>query len=262
MIQAVFFDIDGTLVSFQTHTIPDPTRRALFALRERGVKLFIATGRPPVSLGVLRRGFDFEFDAYITINGQYCCNRDGVIYERTLPPDSIRRIVPYMEREQIACSFVELERTYYNLVNDKVRTLNRMLGEPDKKDRVEDVSQAHLRPIYQLSPYVSKWEEGAFLEHMPGCKAVRWHDIFMDAIPVDGGKPVGMDRVLEYYGIDLADTMAFGDGGNDVDMLRHAGIGVAMGNALDEAKQAADYVTDTVDEEGVANALKHFGLID
>ena len=128
MIQAVFFDIDGTLVSFQTHTIPNATRQALFALRKAGVKLFIATGRPPTNLGVLRRGFDFEFDAYITINGQYCRNRDGVIYERALPPDSIRSIVPYMERERIACSFVELDKAYYNLVNDKVRALNQMLG--------------------------------------------------------------------------------------------------------------------------------------
>ena len=56
-------------------------------------------------------------------------------------------------------------------------------------------------------------------------------------------------------------AIAFGDGGNDVDMLRFAGIGVAMGNATDEPKAAADYVTDSVDDAGIANALKHFGVI-
>ena len=55
--------------------------------------------------------------------------------------------------------------------------------------------------------------------------------------------------------------MAFGDGGNDVSMLRHAAIGVAMGNAVDEVKEHANYITTSVDEDGVANALKHFSII-
>ncbi len=55
--------------------------------------------------------------------------------------------------------------------------------------------------------------------------------------------------------------MAFGDGGNDIAMLKHAGIGVAMGNSNDTVKAAADYVTDTVDNDGVIKALKHFGLV-
>ena len=56
--------------------------------------------------------------------------------------------------------------------------------------------------------------------------------------------------------------MAFGDGGNDIGMLHHAGIGIAMGNANDNVKVAADYVTTSVDEDGIANALKHYGIIE
>ena len=55
--------------------------------------------------------------------------------------------------------------------------------------------------------------------------------------------------------------MAFGDGGNDIAMLQHAGVGVAMGNAMDEVKKAADFVTTSVDEDGIVNALRHFGLL-
>ena len=55
--------------------------------------------------------------------------------------------------------------------------------------------------------------------------------------------------------------MAFGDGGNDIEMLRHVAIGIAMGNAGDDVKAAADYVTDDIDDNGVANALRHFGVI-
>ena len=55
--------------------------------------------------------------------------------------------------------------------------------------------------------------------------------------------------------------MAFGDGGNDIDMLKHAGIGVAMGNAGENIKEIADYITTSVDDDGITNALKHFNVI-
>ncbi|MBQ5852530.1 MAG: HAD hydrolase family protein, partial [Rikenellaceae bacterium] len=75
-------------------------------------------------------------------------------------------------------------------------------------------------------------------------------------------KQQGVDTMLAYFGISREEAMAFGDGGNDVSMLGHVGWGVAMGNAVDTAKQAAVYVTDTVDNEGICKALQHFGLID
>ena len=71
----------------------------------------------------------------------------------------------------------------------------------------------------------------------------------------------GIQEYLDRLGISVRETMAFGDGHNDIEMLRFAGIGVAMGNASDEVKGAADYVTDSVDEDGIALALQHFGLI-
>ena len=67
--------------------------------------------------------------------------------------------------------------------------------------------------------------------------------------------------VLEQYGIQPEESIAFGDSENDNEMLRAAGIGVAMGNALEETKAASDYVTDDCDDEGVAHALAHFALI-
>ncbi|KAA6336544.1 putative bifunctional phosphatase/peptidyl-prolyl cis-trans isomerase, partial [termite gut metagenome] len=65
----------------------------------------------------------------------------------------------------------------------------------------------------------------------------------------------------KYFGFDLEETMSFGDGGNDINMLRHVAIGVAMGNASERVKQAAGYVTTSVDNDVVMNALKHFNII-
>ena len=90
---------------------------------------------------------------------------------------------------------------------------------------------------------------------------MRWHPDFVDIISPGGGKDQGMDAILDFFGISLEDTMAFGDGENDIPMLVKAGVGVAVANAKDNVKAAADYIAPSVDEDGVAEALRHFSVI-
>ena len=80
-------------------------------------------------------------------------------------------------------------------------------------------------------------------------------------ISIDGGKAKGIGQVLAHYGLTAEEAIAFGDSDNDLDMLQAVKIAVAMGNACDEAKQCADYITTDVDDDGIWNALKHFELI-
>ena len=80
-------------------------------------------------------------------------------------------------------------------------------------------------------------------------------------IPKDGGKGTGIKKVLAYYGIDINEAMAFGDGGNDVEMLEAVKYGIAMGNANDNLKQIADFITLDVDNDGIAYALKQYNVL-
>ena len=96
---------------------------------------------------------------------------------------------------------------------------------------------------------------------MPDCFVTRWCDVFCDIVPSNSSKPAGIRAALEHYGLRQEETIAFGDGGNDIPIIEYAGIGVAMGNATDDVKAAADYVTDTVDEDGVVTALQRFGVL-
>ena len=89
----------------------------------------------------------------------------------------------------------------------------------------------------------------------------RWCDDFLDIIPETGGKDTGMQAVMDHLGITREEVMAFGDGENDLSMLRPAGIGVAMGAGTEFLKAEADYVTGTPDEDGVLSALKQFGIL-
>ena len=99
------------------------------------------------------------------------------------------------------------------------------------------------------------------MARLPGCIANRWHRGAYDIVPATGGKVAGIKAYLDRFGIAPEETMAFGDGENDADMLRFAHVGVAMGNADPAAIEAADYVCGDIDEDGLARALERFGLI-
>ena len=92
--------------------------------------------------------------------------------------------------------------------------------------------------------------------------SARWTDSFADIIPAGGGKKEGLRHMLEKYGLDRSECMAFGDGGNDISMLDYAEIGVAMGNSPDSVKAVADHVTESVDQDGICAALRRYGILD
>lgn len=99
------------------------------------------------------------------------------------------------------------------------------------------------------------------LSFMPHARSTQWFIHGQDIIPAEGGKLPAMRFMAEANSWSPDELMAFGDSENDNEMLRYAGTGVAMGNALEETKAASDYVTDDCDDEGVAHALAHFALI-
>ena len=99
------------------------------------------------------------------------------------------------------------------------------------------------------------------MARMPQCVSGRWHPEFTDITANGADKGKGILAMARHEGFDVSRTMAFGDGGNDTSMILQAGIGVAMGNAIDDLKRQADYVTTTVDDDGILKALRHFEVI-
>lgn len=261
MIKAVFFDIDGTLVPFGEKRMPKSTVEGLDKLRSNGVKVFIATGRSPGNLKYLQSILDYDFDGFIAMNGQYCFTKDLVIREKCFDTESFPMLLKYLEENDVSCSFVELNYVYINRISERVMNIRRSLGASVIYEPIDKPERALTHKIYQLSAYTDKEQEKELVKHFPGSKAVRWSPVFADIIPEDGGKDVGISKVIEHFGIKREETMAFGDGGNDMDMLKYCNIGVAMGNAGDEVKAIANHVTDNTDKDGIFKALKYFELI-
>ena len=99
------------------------------------------------------------------------------------------------------------------------------------------------------------------MEKIPGCSITRWSRFGIDVLPGSGDKVAGIRKYLALQGISREETIAFGDGENDIGMLRYAGIGVALGNAGEEVKAAALYVTADIDDDGIWKALEHFHIL-
>lgn len=257
MTKAIFFDIDGTLVSFQTHRVSSGVLDGLRRLQEKGIRLFIATGRHRSAIGAAANVF--PFDGFITLNGQYCYTRDKVLRSNPFSPWAADHLIDLLEERKLPCVVLEAEESYTVNRDPRADLFPNELDIPLPPDL--PLSQMRGREIYQAVTFLTREEELAIGDPFPGLEALRWHPKFADVIAPGGGKDHGMDAMLAHFGIDLADTMAFGDGENDLTMLHHAQIGVAMGNGNDKVRTQADYVTGTVDEDGILTALEHFGVL-
>lgn len=260
-MRAVFFDIDGTLVSFRTHAISASTLEAVSCMRRRGIRVYIATGRPlPFidNLGLL------EYDGMVTTTGAHCFLRDGrVLAHHPVPPADVQRLVDHhlhCPAEAFPTFFVCDDGICATRIDEEVRQVARLLNIP--LPPLRPLTEVADREVMQIIAFFSAADEARYMRTLlPHCTSTRWHPAFTDVIAAGVSKAAGIDAVLAHEGIALDETMAFGDGGNDIGMLRHVGLGVAMGNAADEVKAAADYVTTSVDDDGVARALRSFGLI-
>ena len=256
-IKAIFFDIDGTLVSFKSHTVPESARRAIARLREQGVKVFIATGRLMKHVAIVN---DIEVDGYITVNGGYCITSAGeVIFESAFPRATVERVIDLSEQYGFDLNVMTHEDMYVSSMGERVKKIASMIN---IMPTVADVRAiAATQPVVQMCPYISRELEQEIMPLLPDCVGSRWIETFMDLNVRGVDKSLGIQQVMNYYGLTMAEAMAFGDGGNDLPMVRDAAVGVAMGNACDELKAVADYITSSVDEDGVSRALEHFGLI-
>lgn len=119
----------------------------------------------------------------------------------------------------------------------------------------------HDNKIYQALLFVEEQEGRWYERNQTQFDFVRWHEKSLDVLPPGGSKAEGIKSMLQSLEVPEKDAVAFGDGLNDIEMLEYVGCGVAMGNGVEEAKQAADFVTASVEEDGIYKGLVHVGLL-
>lgn len=249
----IFFDIDGTLLDFGKKDLSPKTREALLKLRANGIRICIATGRSPLAVPKFE---GVEFDAYLTYNGCYCYEGSKTIYSNPMSLEDVQTIIQNAASMERALSVATKDRLisngtdpdleeYYAFGNQKVTI----------SDEFDEVSRGE---VYQLLMACRKEEYAQVLQNTQEAKITSWWDRAVDIIPTGGGKGTGISKMLEYYGIDRSQAMAFGDGNNDIEMFQAVDMGVAMENASDDLKAVAADTCDHVAEDGVYRyCVKH-----
>lgn len=259
-VKALFFDIDGTLVSFRTHRIPQSTVDALEKAKANGVKVYISTGRPKMIITNLGQ-IEHLIDGYITTNGARCFVGEHTVCQHPISRADVGRVIEAADRDGYPVIVVGEQRlAIHHLTPIVEKVFVEGLG-VDTLDFKTNLSDLDGEDILQLTPFCDEEQESNLMPTLDNCTSGRWHPAFTDITAADADKGKGLHALAEYLGLDIEQTMAFGDGGNDITIIKAAGIGIAMGNAGDNVKEVADYVTSSVDEDGVKNALAHFGVI-
>ena len=256
MIKCVFFDVDGTLLSHRTGCVPASTICALQKLQKAGLLVIMATGRHRLELEELPME-QFPFDGYVTLNGQLIFDRNwNLLQEYPIVGEAKKCLIEIFDNRSVPIILVEKDQIYINYVDDYVRKVQH-----DILSSVPQVGHYSGENIFLAVAYVSKEMEKTFSEQLTQLCVTRWHDQAIDITPADGGKVRGIKYYLEMNRISQKETMVFGDSENDIEMLRYAEVGVAMGNSVDAVKREADYVTADIDNDGIWKALVEYGLI-
>ncbi len=258
-VKAVFFDIDGTLAAVKSHIIPKSTREAVRRLREKGICCILSTGRHPLEVEEENILPGLDFDGGIWLTGQFCELRGTCILQNCFTKEQLIILREFLEERRRSCIFFEKDAMYCNLVDERIKKEQTGIG--TAVPPVRDIGDLEKREILQMVPFIDKAEEEALLALLPECRLTRWGEGVVDFLPAGGGKEQGILAVCRELGITPEQVIAFGDAENDIAMLRLAGLGVAMGNGEPEAKAAADYVTERIEEDGIWKALVKFEVI-
>lgn len=261
MIKAAFFDIDGTLLSFETHLMPESTKRALIALRKAGVLLFVATGRPSYQFPpCIAHGFGgfSGFDGFVSMSGSVCFDDGGIFFDCPLDERDVATVVRQVDEGRYDAMAMQADRAYCNELSPEILRISRQANVEYEQG---DIHDALSNRVYQFCAFLPPEREDEVSSALTGAFTTRWNDLFCDIVPSQSSKPRGVEATLAHHGLTRDQAIAFGDGGNDETMLEYCGIGVAMGNAKQGTKDAADYVTTSVDDDGIWNACKHFDLV-
>lgn len=260
MIKAVFCDVDNTLTSSKTRTIPGTALAAIQKARENGVKVFAATGRQTRTYeeGKILQGI--ALDGYVAINGQLCyLPDDTIIHKALLDPGDVSVILRLAQELNFACCLVETDKIYLTGIDENVRSFHEMIKIPYPV--VASADGAENRDVLSIAPYVNYETEALITPHLRHSAIVRFNPFNCDVIPQKGGKDVGMQAMLDYFAIPIEQVMAIGDGQNDISMLKAAGIGVTIGQCSPEVMAVADYHAPGADEDGIWHTFEKFGII-
>ncbi|MDS9472441.1 Cof-type HAD-IIB family hydrolase [Sporosarcina pasteurii] len=254
----IMFDIDGTILDHESK-VPASTKEAIQLLKENGHEVAIATGRSPYFISELRALL--EIDSFVCFNGQYVEIDNEVIYKNPTSKEYLKELFDFSSEKEHPLVYMSAEKMKSTVEMNHVMEGSFASINIDTSHIHVNSSYFNEIEIYQTLLFCQEHEEAAYRKSMKDLNFIRWHQNSVDVLPMGGSKAMGIERFMEHTGFSKENVYAFGDNFNDVEMLQFVGHGVAMGNAPEQVKQVARYVTKDVGDDGIAHGLEMVGLL-
>ena len=254
----LFFDIDETLISHKTFTIPESTKNALKKAKENGHLIFIKTGRTKSLIGDDIK--ELGFDGYVCGCGTYIEVNDEVLYANRVNKERYTDILDSLRKYELNAVLEGEEAIYIseNAEDDFLLSNLRKQNYPIKFYDLENMTFNKMFIRYNDNKYIDNFCEDTkdifdYIDHGRGTR---------ELIPKGHSKGSGIDFVINHFKIDREDTFAFGDSNNDIPMLENVKNSIVMGNGNPDLFEKATFVTKHIDEDGIEHAMKHFKIIE
>lgn len=276
----IFTDIDGTLYDHGHGGIPQSAIDTLHQLKANGHKVFLCSGRNYNDIDPFL--YELPIDGLVVGGGAHVVLKNGIEKQKPMPKKELDFLTQYLtsndigfalegvkkmflfgEAKKMYCYFMESLGIHPNVTEDNVMDILRERN----TFPYEEITEKDYFQTCKLSFYSTKKQELEDLINMLPDTIIGYFDNMSDVMSTgefymkDTSKFSGIEMVCEALNHPLNKTIAIGDNLNDLEMIKYAKIGIAMGNACDELKQNADYVTKNIHEDGFEYAFKHLNLI-
>ncbi len=260
----IVLDLDGTLMSSKNSILPR-TKEALFKAQEAGVTIVLASGRP--TFGMVKAAKELRLDEYpgflLSYNGGRIISvqTDELIYDKSLTPEICHELYDLAREHDINIMAYEDEAIVTMDDDQYIQKESFINAMPI--NRVEDFKSAltfnSVKCLCTGEPEYLAEVELKFKERIGDRLSImRSAPFFLEIMPQNINKAYSLQKLLDHLGFEVSEMIACGDGYNDLPMIEFAGLGVAMGNAVDEVKAKSQYITATNDEDGIAQVVEKF----
>ena len=262
MIKMIATDIDGTILKYN-YEFNQPVIDCIKNLSAHNIPVVLVTGRMHGAAKIVADKLDLK-TPIISYQGGLIKDGDKVLYEKIIDPATAKKIINWGKSNNIHLQVYINDNLYVEHDNDTIKRYILQSGLPYITGSFDNLDLNGVNKIlaidYNDSEKVSRWVE--YLQHeYPDLYIVKSTPYFCEISNKEATKACALEYLRNHWGLKKEEIMTIGDQNNDIVLLKAGGLAVAMGNATDELKACADYVTDTIDNDGFVKAVEKFVLV-
>jgi len=265
MFKAAFIDMDGTLLT-KGHTISDVTKQIIERLTKQNILIVPISARPLHGMTPIISGVIPETTPIVSLNGGYIFHSGEIIFQSHIELDDVQQVHESIMGEDVSVMYYSQMDWYTSKDTDAVKKEQRITPVPITilpfSETIAIWKKQHSGPNKILiagdEQLILGIETILLSNNVSNLNIYKSQPKYLEVISNKASKTKAMQLLMAKYGLQKDEVIAIGDNYNDVGMIQEAGMGVAMGNAPDDIKAIADYVTDTNINDGVAKALQRF----